>query len=181
MHSSLMIHSETEASSKDIQLLDGLRSQTLLKEEEAIRGRALVLYDGVCGLCNRVVHLLLRYDRADRLRYAPLDSDIARAMLRRHPSLPQTHESAQSVIVFLNCLTPRESVHQRSDAVLAGMRSLPKLWKVAALLLGLIPRTLRDSAYRIVARLRYRLFGRYATCPIPTEAERSRILGWGTR
>ncbi len=149
----------------------------LAQYEDQLRGRALVLYDGVCGFCNRVVHFLMPRDRADRLRYAPLESGLARAMLARHPSLGQTAETMQSVVLVLDALTPLESVQQRSDAVLAGMRLLPSPWPLLAAVLRIVPRLVRDVGYRIVARLRYRIFGRYAACPIPSPTERKRILG----
>jgi predicted DCC family thiol-disulfide oxidoreductase YuxK len=69
-----------------------------------------------------------------------------------------------------------ESLLSRSDAVVDVLQKLGGIWLVAAFVLGIMPRFLRDWAYNLVARNRYRIFGRYDTCPLPSEATRSRFL-----
>ena len=131
------------------------------RERSAIQGRALLLYDGVCALCNGVVRLLLRHDRADRLRYAALQSDVGQETLARlgDASFPD------GVVLLTDALTAEERVYRRSDAVAQALQLLGGGWRV------------REFAYGLVARVRYRLFGRYPSCPLPPPEQRGRLLG----
>jgi predicted DCC family thiol-disulfide oxidoreductase YuxK len=142
-------------------------------ERNAIEGRALFLYDGVCALCNGVVRFLIRRDRQDRLRYAPLQSSLGREVLARFgiSTFPD------GVVLVTDALTPNERLCQRSDAGAASLQLLGQPWRLAGRVLALVPRPLRDWSYGIVARFRYRLIGRYDTCPLPTPEQRGRLLG----
>jgi predicted DCC family thiol-disulfide oxidoreductase YuxK len=142
-------------------------------ERNAIEGRALFLYDGVCALCNGVVRFLIRRDGRDRLRYAPLQSSLGREVLARFgiSTFPD------GVVLVTDALTPRERLYQRSDAGAASLQLLGQPWRLVGRVLALVPRPLRDWSYGIVARFRYRLFGRYDTCPLPTPEQRGRLLG----
>jgi predicted DCC family thiol-disulfide oxidoreductase YuxK len=145
-------------------------------ERNAIQGRALLLYDGVCALCNGVVQFLMKHDRLDRFRYAPLQSSLGRELLVRF----DIHSFPDGVMLLTDALTPAEHLYQRSDAVAAALQriSTPSgMWRLAGMVLGLVPRPLRDWGYGVVARFRYRLFGRYDTCPIPPPEQRGRLLG----
>jgi predicted DCC family thiol-disulfide oxidoreductase YuxK len=143
-------------------------------EQAAIAGRSVILYDGVCGLCNRVVRLLLRLDREGHLRFAPLESPIAAEILARFPTPPGEPEG---VLLITAALMPEEAIYRRFDAVAEALRTLSGPWPLIGALLRLVPRPLREWSYGLIARNRYRLFGRYDTCPLPTPAQRSRILG----
>jgi len=81
-----------------------------------------------------------------------------------------------SILVALYIGSPAERLLARSDAVLAVLAELPQPWPALAAILRLIPRPLRDLVYRLVARWRYRIWGRLESCPIPTAAERDRFL-----
>jgi predicted DCC family thiol-disulfide oxidoreductase YuxK len=142
-------------------------------ERDAIEGRALLLYDGVCALCNGVVQFLMKHDRQDRFRYAPLQSNPGREVLARF----DIHTFPDGVMLLTDALTPKEHLYRRSDAVACGLQLLGGGWRVLGTVLRLVPRPLRDWGYGIVARLRYRLFGRYDTCPLPPPEQRSRLLG----
>ena len=142
-------------------------------ERKAIEGRALLLYDGICALCNGVVQFLMKRDRLDGFRYAPLQSGLGREVLARY----EIHAFPDGVMLLTDALTPTEHLYQRSDAVAEALQRLSKPWRLAGRLLRLLPRPLRDWGYGIVARFRYRLFGRYDTCPIPPPEQRSRLLG----
>jgi predicted DCC family thiol-disulfide oxidoreductase YuxK len=142
-------------------------------ERIAIERRALLLYDGVCALCNGVVKFLMKRDRGDRFRYAPLQSELGREMLARFGIL----EFPDGVMLIVNSLTAEERLYQRSDAVAACLRLLDGPWRGVGRALGLIPRWLREWGYGVVARFRYRVFGRYDTCPVPSPEERGRLLG----
>jgi len=142
-------------------------------ERAEIEGRALLLYDGVCALCNGVVEFLLKHDRQDKLRYAPLQSSLGREILARFgiSTFPD------GVMLLTDALTARGRLYSRSDAVAAGLRLLPAPWRLLGRLAALVPRPLREFGYGVVARLRYRLFGRYDTCPLPPLDQRGKLLG----
>lgn len=131
----------------------------------------VLLYDGVCGLCNSAVKLVLRHDKQHTMRFAALDSDFGLAVAARHPELA----SADSMAVVDRAGQADEQVRLRSDGALRVARYLGGLWLVF-LPLTLIPRSLRDAAYNLLARVRYRLFGRYDTCPLPPPEVRARFL-----
>src|SRR3954453_7676304 len=120
-------------------------------ERKAIEGRALLLYDGVCALCNGVVQFLMTRDRLDRFRYAPLQSDLGREVLARFG----IHAFPDGVMLLTGALTPAERLYQRSDAVAAALRLLGTPWRLAGRVLWLLPRALRDWGYGVIARFRY--------------------------
>ena len=133
----------------------------------------IILYDGVCGLCNRLVQFLLKHDKSGRLRFASLQSDFAAKVLRRHGIDPK---DLDTVHVVENYEQPDEQVLQRSDAILRAGRELGGFYSVSAAAAKVIPRALRDVIYRFVARNRYRVFGKYDTCMLPEPNQRSRFL-----
>ena len=148
-------------------------------ERIAIEGRALLLYDGVCGLCNGVVKLLLQHDKLDKLRYAPMQSTLGREILARfgEQSFPDGVVLITNVLSS-DVLSSKERLYRRSDAVAAALQLLDTPpWRLLGKALALVPRRLREWGYGIVARLRYRVFGRYTTCPVPLPNQRSRLLG----
>lgn len=133
----------------------------------------IVLYDGVCGLCNRSVQFLLKHDKSRRFRFASLQSDFAAKVLGRHGLDPK---DLDTVHVVENYDQPDERVLQRSDAVLRAGRELGGIWGASASIAKVIPRRLRDLVYRFVATNRYRVFGKYDTCMLPDPNQRSRFL-----
>jgi predicted DCC family thiol-disulfide oxidoreductase YuxK len=143
-------------------------------ERIAIEGRALLLYDGVCALCNGVVKLLLRHDKLDKLRYAPMQSALGCEILARFGE----HSFPDGVVLITDVLRSTERRYRRSDAVAAALQLLDTTpWGLLGKALALVPRRLREWGYGVVARLRYRVFGRYTGCPVPLPNQRSRLLG----
>jgi len=133
----------------------------------------IILYDGVCGLCNSLVQFLLKRDKQGHLRFASLQSDFAARVLQRHGIDSKDLDTVQ---VIENYEQPGERVLQRSDAILRAGRELGGFWSVSAAAGKVIPRALRDVIYRFVARNRYRVFGKYDTCMLPEPNQRSRFL-----
>ena len=130
---------------------------------------AVLLFDGVCNLCNGTVQLILEHDAAGYFRFAPLQSAAAAALLAAHgTSLPQG--DFDSVL-----LVEGGKVYSHSDAALRVARHLdgPLRWLWVCIV---VPRPVRDAVYRLVARNRYRWFGRTETCRVPTPALRARFL-----
>jgi predicted DCC family thiol-disulfide oxidoreductase YuxK len=127
----------------------------------------IILYDGVCVLCSRTVRFVVRRDRAARFRFASVQSAPGRRLLARH-GLPL--EGWDSFV-----LVEGGVAHLKSDALL---RIVPRLSGPRPVLaLGrFLPATLRDRLYDLIARNRYRLFGRRETCPVPPPEVRARLL-----
>ena len=142
-----------------------------------IGDRLLVVYDGVCGFCNLSVRWFLDRDRHDRLRFVPSDSPKVATLFARHGLNPAIATGNSGTILVAQALeSSAERLLFRFDAVLAMLRELPGPWPAFAELLRIVPRPLRDLGYRLVARYRYRIWGRLDSCPIPTAQERARFL-----
>jgi len=133
----------------------------------------ILLYDGVCGLCNRMVQFILRRDRGAVFRFASLQSAFAGHILTRHGKNP---DDLDTFYVVMHHNETSEALLSRSDPIVYVLKQLDGIWRLVAFALGIMPRFFRDAAYNIVARNRYRIFGRYDTCPLPTESTRSRFL-----
>jgi predicted DCC family thiol-disulfide oxidoreductase YuxK len=138
----------------------------------ATEGAHLVLYDGVCGLCNRLLQFLLRHDHRRVFSYAALQSHVGQSMVARSGGNPA---DLTSFYVVADYQTASPRVLTRSDAALFVAAELEWPWK-AARWMRVVPKGIRDRAYDIVARTRYRLFGRYDRCPIPNPEFRSRFV-----
>ena len=132
---------------------------------------AVIFYDGVCGLCDRTVRFVLRRDHAGRFRFATLQSDYAAAALARHG---RDATDLDSVCLLLDPDGPGERLLAKSDAVFAILDGLGGVWRLAAAARWL-PRAWRDAAYDALANRRYRWFGRFDQCPIPSPELRARL------
>lgn len=128
----------------------------------------IVLFDGGCGLCSRTVRFLLRHDARGRMRFAPLDSAAAVAVLRARRC--DRADLPDSVVVV-----DAAGVHVRSAAVLRLAPELRAPWSWLGAM-AIVPRPLRDLAYRLIARNRVRWFGSADVCSMLTPAERPRFL-----
>ena len=137
---------------------------------ETSGGAPVLLYDGVCGFCNKTVQMILDRDRRGEMRFAALQSDYGRAVVGRHPEL----QGVDSV-VFVEPAAEGERVHIRSDAALKVADYLGGFWKLL-LAAKVVPRSLRDYFYDLFARNRYRFFGKYDACMLPPPEVRARFL-----
>jgi predicted DCC family thiol-disulfide oxidoreductase YuxK len=132
----------------------------------------IVLYDGVCGLCNRLVQFLLKHDYDDNFRFASLQSELASTVLTRHGHDPH---DLDTVYVVRNYGLDNEALLARSDAILFMLVKLGGIWKLAGV--GrVLPRGLRDLAYKFVARNRYHVFGKHESCMLPEPKHRDKFL-----
>jgi predicted DCC family thiol-disulfide oxidoreductase YuxK len=127
----------------------------------------LVLFDGVCNLCAGVVRFVIERDPEARFRFAPLQSELGRALKLRHGLDPD----ALASFVLIDA----DGAATRSTAVLRILRGLGAPWRWLYLLRA-IPLPLRDALYGFVAGNRYRWFGRRDTCLVPSPDLRSRFL-----
>ena len=132
----------------------------------------IVLYDGVCGLCNRLVQFLLRHDYRDRFRFASLQSEFSSKLLSKHSRDPH---DLDTVYVVKDHSLPNERLLARSDAILYMLNQLGGIWILSGA--GrVLPRALRDVAYKVVARNRYKVFGKYESCMLPEPQHRAKFL-----
>jgi predicted DCC family thiol-disulfide oxidoreductase YuxK len=135
--------------------------------------RTLVLYDGVCGLCNWLVAFLIRHDRRDQFRFAPLQSEFAQTLLHRYAL---NSADFDTVVVLAEFRQDSERALTRSDAALWAIGQLGGVWKLL-MVAKLIPRRLREALYSFIARRRYRIFGKYDQCPLPQPEDRHKFVG----
>jgi predicted DCC family thiol-disulfide oxidoreductase YuxK len=132
----------------------------------------IVLYDGVCGLCNGLNQFLLKRDAQDRLRFASLQSNFSNVVLNQHGA---NSADLDTVYVVLNYDRPDECLLARSDAILYLVAQLGGIWRLGKV--GrFIPRFLRDAMYKLVASNRYRLFGKHESCMMPEAKHRDKFL-----
>lgn len=120
--------------------------------------RPLILFDGVCNLCNSAVNFIIDRDPRAELTFAPLQSPAGKMMLAR---FGLADDALDSIVLVENskCFT-------RSAAALRIARHLKGLWPILYVFI-LIPRPLRDLIYDWIARNRYRWFGRRDACRLP--------------
>jgi predicted DCC family thiol-disulfide oxidoreductase YuxK len=135
-------------------------------------GDHLLLYDGVCGLCSRVLQFVLEHDRRGVFSFAPLQGQTGRAMVRRWGGNP---DELTTFYVCADYRTPSARVLARSDAALFIAGAIGWPWKAFGAA-RVVPKGLRDAVYDLVARTRYQLFGRLDRCLVPAPEVRSRFV-----
>jgi predicted DCC family thiol-disulfide oxidoreductase YuxK len=144
-----------------------------LPESDNPMRQPVLLYDGKCGLCNRLVRLLLRSDEAGRLHYAPLQSQPAQVYLRAQ-GLPT--EDFDSLVFVPDWNDPKWGAPQlRTTGALGAAVVVGGIWRVVSWL-RILPAWLRDPGYKLVARTRYAFFGEYRPSPLPKAEWESRFL-----
>lgn len=127
----------------------------------------LVLYDGTCGLCARSVRWILRHESDHELRFAPIQGETTEALRAKYPNIPQTVDSV--------ILIEGGKAHLRSKAFLYLGRHLRAPWRWIYAFRWL-PGFVLNGFYRVVAALRYRMFGRVDACELPSPENRARFL-----
>jgi predicted DCC family thiol-disulfide oxidoreductase YuxK len=133
----------------------------------SLDARPIIVFDAICPLCSANARFVLKHDRSGRFRLASMQSEAGMALYRRFGIDPADPETL--------ILVEGDRALRDSDAVIAIWRGLGWPWRLAGLA-RLVPHFLRDPAYRLVARNRYRLFGRRETCWLPDPALRDRLL-----
>jgi predicted DCC family thiol-disulfide oxidoreductase YuxK len=136
-------------------------------------GAHLLLYDGVCGFCSRIVRFVLAHDARGRFCFAPLQSATGMTMVGKCGGNP--HELTTFYVVA-DYRGSHPLVFTKSDAVLFVAAELGWPWTLA-LVLRVVPGVVRDRLYDLVARYRYRILGRYEQCDLPPREVRHRFVG----
>ena len=135
-------------------------------EQATITQHPILFFDGLCGLCNTSVDFVMKRDTRDVFRYAPLQGETAAEHLAE-----KDRQDLDSVILK----TPG-GLYRHSSAVVRILWKMPGIWPVLGTLLWLVPLPLRHLGYRVVAKNRYRFFGKKETCRLPTPEEIGRLL-----
>jgi predicted DCC family thiol-disulfide oxidoreductase YuxK len=133
----------------------------------------VLLYDGVCGLCNRLVQFTLRHDDRDRFRFAALQSPLASRLLDRHGA---SAADLDTFYIATNFDQAGEQLLTRSDAAVFVLHELGGGWRVLGAIFRVLPRALRDAVYNLIARNRYKVFGKFDSCPLPDPRHRHKFL-----
>ncbi len=126
----------------------------------------VILYDGVCVFCSRWVQFVIARDTAKRFRFTPIQSPYGTRLAQAFGIDPQEPDT--------NAVVHGGKAHLKSDAALTVLSSLPGWGWTRAL--RAIPKPLRDAVYSLVARNRYRIFGKYESCFVPDAELRRRVL-----
>lgn len=125
----------------------------------------LLLFDGECGLCNRTVAWVLRHETRGELQFAPLQGETAQALRNQGLAIPN---DLASVVLVRN-----GSVRLRTSAIVGLAPFVRQPWRFLLRALWLVPAPLRDLGYRMVARVRYRIWGTVEMCAaLPAETRR---------
>lgn len=144
--------------------------RALLSGEDVVRAAGdgpIMMFDGVCNLCCASVEFYIRRDRAGAIRYLPMQSELGQRTLAL---LDMPRRDFETFVVL-----DGTSVFVKSDAVFHLLRYLPPPWPMLRYW-RLIPRPVRDATYDLVARNRYRLIGRRASCHVPRSTDRARFI-----
>lgn len=126
----------------------------------------IILFDGVCNLCNSTVSFLIKRDKRDLFRFAALESETGKALLRKY-GIAEEQESTLFYLRNNDCL-------KQSTAVIYILKDLGGIWKCFYPLIYL-PRQVRDTAYTFISRNRYRFFGKRDKCMMPTAELKDRF------
>ena len=127
--------------------------------------KTIVLFDGVCNLCNGVVQFIIANDRVGVFQFASQQSEAGKKLLELH-KLP-----TMDTVVLID----GDKVFTRSDAVLEILRRLPAKWSWLSAF-KIVPKFLRDAVYKLIGRYRYNIFGKQESCWLPTPELRARFL-----
>lgn len=132
----------------------------------------IVFFDGDCGLCHAFVRWVARRDVHGVFWFAPLDGETAQRLRAQGPTWPETLDS---VVIWTPTLAAGARAAWYTDGVFMVLARLPWPWPWVALA-RFVPRFIRDAVYRMVAKLRYRLFGRRDACDLSSQAAAGRLL-----
>jgi predicted DCC family thiol-disulfide oxidoreductase YuxK len=132
-----------------------------------LKNKKIILFDGVCNLCNSSVHFIIKKDKKKQFLFTSLQSDAARDILLQ---FQLKNSELDSILLIEN-----GQVYQKSDAILKIVKHLNGIWKMSYGFI-ILPKFIRDYVYIIIAKNRYRWFGKREVCMIPTKELEMRFL-----
>lgn len=142
-------------------------NDSLISRKDLI-DKKIILFDGVCNLCNGAIQFIIKHDKNDMFRYAPLQSEIGEQLITERAS---DTSKVDSIVL----IEPGVAYFTKSDAALRIAQGFGGLWK-AMVIFTWIPRGLRDAIYDLIAKNRYKWFGRKDACMIPTADLQAKFL-----
>lgn len=136
-------------------------------------GKNVIFYDGVCGFCNKFVQFVIAEDHDGVFYFASLQSDFAGLTLGRRGADPNILDT---VYVLAKYGTADEKMLTKSEAVVYTVGQLRPWLRPFATILGIMPKAVRDLGYAMVAKIRYKLFGKYDQCMLPSPETKQRFI-----
>ncbi|WP_127136705.1 thiol-disulfide oxidoreductase DCC family protein [Flagellimonas oceanensis] len=133
-----------------------------------MENKKIILFDGVCNLCNSSVQFVIKRDKKDIFRYAALQSETGQELVK------QRHIDTSKVDSII-LIEPGVAYYTKSDAALEIAQELGGLWKLSTIFTW-IPTCIRNSIYDFVAKNRYKWFGKQESCMIPTPELKAKFL-----
>lgn len=127
----------------------------------------IILFDGVCNLCNGAVNFVIQRDTSNIFKFAPLQENAGTVLLKKYAI---SFQKLDSIVLIEN-----DKVYVKSSAALRIARKMSGLWPLLYVCL-VIPRFIRDGVYDFIAKNRYKWFGRKEQCMIPTPDFREKFL-----
>ncbi len=127
----------------------------------------LILFDGVCNFCNSSINFIIDHDPEKNFKFVPLQSELGQSVLKQ---FNKNTKDFDSVILLKN-----NQLYQKSEAAIEITKHLSGAWKYLAVF-GILPAFILDFFYDIIAKNRYRIFGKTETCRMPTPELRERFL-----
>jgi len=132
------------------------------------KNKKIILFDGVCNLCNSSINYVIDHDKQDIFRFTSLQSDLGKT-IQAHLGIKNT--SLDTIILY----TPNEGYYIKSTAALKIMATFPGAWKLMQVF-TIIPAPIRDMVYTYIAKNRYKWYGKQESCRVPTLELKSRFL-----
>jgi len=128
----------------------------------------IILFDGICNLCNSSIQFIIRHDKKGKFRFASLQSDFGKMQIKKN----QIDTSKTDSVIYIY----NNKAYIQSDAALKIVRQLNSAWPFLYILI-VIPKFLRNWIYNYIAKNRYKWFGKKESCMIPNPELKSRFLG----
>jgi predicted DCC family thiol-disulfide oxidoreductase YuxK len=127
----------------------------------------IIIFDGVCNLCNNAVNFIIKRDASNQFVFAPMQSPAAQGLIAKY--------DAQNVGIDTFLLIKNGQCFYRSDAAIEITKDLSGFWHLCRIF-KFVPRPIRDGVYRLIAKNRYRIFGKRKQCMIPTDKLKNKFL-----
>jgi predicted DCC family thiol-disulfide oxidoreductase YuxK len=147
--------------------LQKTNNRTLPKMTNTQNNKAIILFDGVCNLCNSSVEFVLNHDKKEMFRFASIQSEIGNGFLKRYNI---DRSLTDSIIIIEN-----ENAYTRSTAALRIAKHLGGVYSLLYLFI-IVPPFIRNAVYDFIAKNRYKWFGKQESCMVPTDELKKKFI-----
>ena len=137
--------------------------------ENLPKHKKIILFDGVCNLCNSSINYVIDHDVDDVFRFVALQSDLGQE-IQQYLGIPETN--LDSIILYI----PNEAYYVKSTAALKIMQDFKGIWKTSKIFF-IIPEWFRNTVYDFIAKNRYKWYGKQDACRVPTAELKEKFLG----